>query len=98
MTTISIKFGRSEEEDAVGRAILENEHQRAENEALKDLLSLISEEVSIETIESWTPEQRALVEKWAEKYWLKANDNNVRVPPKPDFLVGDDKELIEPPW
>jgi len=51
------------------------------------LLSLAGEDIPLEAIEKWTPQQRQRAEAWAAKYYLKANDNpTIRVPPKPKFL------------
>jgi hypothetical protein len=59
-------------------------------EDLMDLLLLVDVDVSQGTILSWTDKQRKEVEKWAGKYYLKANDNpTVRVPPRPTFLPQD---------
>ena len=46
------------------------------------------EELTVETVESWTQEQRDEAVQWASANWFRASDNAyVRVPPKPDFLI-----------
>lgn len=52
----------------------------------RDLLLLVSIRVSVKAVLSWTPEARAAADRWAAKSFLRANDNIVRVPPKPAFL------------
>ena len=54
--------------------------------SLIDFLDLVSVTVDANTVRGWTTEQSKAVEKWAAKCILRANDNHVRVPPKPEFL------------
>lgn len=58
----------------------------SEMEILQDILKLIDEDVPLCVIETWSARERECVETWAEKVYLKASDNNVRVPPVPDVL------------
>lgn len=52
------------------------------------LLLVLDKKVSLKTIKEWTDTERAAVEKWASACYLRASDNNVRVPPKPACLAG----------
>ena len=61
-------------------------------EVLRDLLLLVQEDVTVETIEGWTEPQRAAVRAWAGALHLRASDNDVDVPARPAFL--DDGEEI----
>jgi hypothetical protein len=54
--------------------------------AVMDILALVNITVSPRTVEAWTTDQRNLAEEWAGLLHLKASDNNVTVPPKPEFL------------
>lgn len=56
-------------------------------EEIADLLSLVDVKVSPETIKTWTLKQQREVETWAAKTYLKASDNNVRVPSKPIIIA-----------
>lgn len=40
----------------------------------------------LEEVEAWTPEQREQAENWAAAAHLEASDNDIDVPPKPDFI------------
>lgn len=58
------------------------------DQALVDLLGLISFTVTEEHMAAWTPEQRAQVGQWAGAVHLNASDNDdVVVPDRPVFLV-----------
>lgn len=59
-------------------------------DVLFDMLLLTDEDVSLSTIQGWTPQQRAVVEKWAANVIMRASDNYVKVPPRPAIL--DDVE------
>lgn len=55
--------------------------------AIVDLLGLVSISVTPEQVSEWTDEQRDQVCKWAGAVYTGASDNdNIVVPPKPDFL------------
>lgn len=57
------------------------------DEALIDLLGLISIAVDLSAVQSWTPEQREKAEAYAAAVHLKAGDNDdVVIPTRPDFL------------
>jgi hypothetical protein len=45
-----------------------------------------SDEVSLGTVQSWTREQRRQVLAWVGPAIARANDNDVTVPPRPQFL------------
>lgn len=55
---------------------------------LSDILSLVNLEISPEAISTWTEQQCQEAENWACKVYLKASDNQVKVPRKPQFLEG----------
>ena len=59
---------------------------KCEPTILRDILLLASVDVPLSHIREWTPEESALAEEWANKSYLRASDNPVRVPPKPEFL------------
>lgn len=54
---------------------------------LRDLLLVVCVTVSEAAVEGWTPEQRKQAEEWASATHLAASDNDVTVPPRPDFLA-----------
>lgn len=60
--------------------------EKCEPRLLRDILLLASVDVPLEDIRQWTPEESAAAEAWASKSYIRASDNPVRVPPKPDFL------------
>lgn len=63
--------------------------QPAEGAVLRDILSLAMTEEqvpSVEQIEGWTMLERAAAETWAGSVHLRANDHDIVLPPKPDFL------------
>lgn len=51
-----------------------------------DLLLMVGYDVPLYVIEKWAPEELAAAEKWAAKSYLRASDNPVRVPARPQFL------------
>jgi hypothetical protein len=53
---------------------------------LRDLLLLADVDVSLETIETWTNEERQAAEKWAASVYLSASDNDIEVGTRPGFL------------
>lgn len=54
---------------------------------VRDLLLLVSVEVTPALVEGWSEEQRKAAGNWALRVHLKASDNNtVRVPEKPSFV------------
>lgn len=55
-------------------------------ETLADLLLLVGVEVHPDWLAALTPEQREQAADWAAKTHLQASDNDVEVPPRPDFL------------
>ena len=57
-----------------------------DDSVLVDILSLVSVIVTEEIVSTWTDAQCELAESWAAKYYLRAADNIVRVPKRPDFL------------
>ena len=65
--------------------------KRQENEELQTLATMLmlalDKVVTLGAMRKWTPEQRAEAEKWAGLSYLRASDNNVKVPPKPSFLL-----------
>lgn len=60
--------------------------EKFSNRSLRDLLSLVGVDVDHNAISRWTVEQMCEANKWATKSYLKASDNNVRVPKRPKFL------------
>lgn len=62
--------------------------QRSMAQATQDLLSLVmTEPPSLDAIAAWSPEQSKQAQEWAAAVHLHASDNDdVVVPPKPDFL------------
>lgn len=61
-------------------------HKPAKTKVLQDLLALCDTWVGRKKINAWTPLQRAQAHLWAWKTHLRASDNPVRVPARPDFL------------
>lgn len=60
-----------------------------DDETLKDLLSLVGVDCPLETIACWTVEQKDQAAEWAASVHLQASDNDdVEVPPRPNFLTG----------
>ena len=55
-------------------------------ESLQIILILVGLEPSLETIATWSEEQRQLAQHWAAATHYRASDNDVDVPPRPDFL------------
>lgn len=55
-------------------------------EVLRDLLSMVGEDVSLETIAPWAPLERCLVADWAAREHLSASDSLVRRRPRPSLL------------
>lgn len=60
---------------------------RDDPEATLEVLLLINREVPIETVRSWTPEERAAVETWAGRVYMAAADHAIKVPPMPRVLL-----------
>lgn len=50
------------------------------------VLMLTEADVTEEEVEAWTPEMREEAEKWAAASHLEASDNDIDVPPRPDFI------------
>lgn len=55
-------------------------------EITSGILSLADVDVTPEEIATWTPEQQTTATSWASLVHLRASDNDVEVPPKPEFL------------
>lgn len=55
-------------------------------DVLQDILGMVDVQADMETIKGWTVDQRNEAQKWAGKVHMRAADNIVRVPPRPDFL------------
>jgi hypothetical protein len=53
---------------------------------LRDLLLLAGEDIPLERIGKWTPEERAQVADWAGREHLSASDNPVARRPRPSLL------------
>jgi hypothetical protein len=53
---------------------------------LSDILGLVGVHLSPSRCAELTAGQQEEAEKWAAKSYLKASDNNVRVPKKPEWL------------
>lgn len=70
---------------AIAKEIIE-QTERPTTSTIQSILGLVSIEVDIETINSWTEEQQDQVIRWAGAVHCRASDNNCRVPKKPDFL------------
>lgn len=58
-----------------------------DDSVLVDILSLVGVIVTDEIVSTWTDAQCELAESWAAKYYLRASDNIVRVPKRPEFLT-----------
>lgn len=58
-----------------------------DDSVLVDILSLVDVIVTEGVVSTWTDTQCELAETWAAKYYLRASDNIVRVPKRPDFLT-----------
>lgn len=57
-----------------------------DNAATVDLLSLVGIDVYEEDVAEWTDEQVREAENWASALYLRASDNELGVPPRPDWL------------
>ena len=55
-------------------------------DTLRDLLLLVNVVRTPEELAAWTPDQRALAERWAAPEHLNARDNAVARLPRPGFL------------
>lgn len=54
---------------------------------VRELLLLVSVDVPLADVQSWTNSQRIVAGDWALRTHLRASDNNtVRVPEKPSFI------------
>ena len=49
-------------------------------------LMVTGDDVDIEKVKKWTYEQRYNVRYWLRQYMLRASDNIVRVPPRPECV------------
>lgn len=58
---------------------------REDNRIIRDILLIASCRVTLKEIESWSPERKEKIVKWAAACHLRASDNNVRVPKRPRF-------------
>jgi hypothetical protein len=57
-------------------------------EIMKNMLALVGENIPLEEIIEWTPQQVRQAENWAAQYYAQTVDKlSVRVPPKPGFLT-----------
>lgn len=62
-------------------------HDDTSDDVVRDLLLLIGEKVSLETIATWTEDQKFLACVWAGRIFAKANDNaGIKIPKRPEFL------------
>lgn len=59
--------------------------KRTDDHVLQDILALVDCRVTLKEIRSWSPGRKAKIEAWASKSYLRASDNNCRVPDKPRF-------------
>jgi hypothetical protein len=57
-------------------------------QVVSDLLGLVTVVRTVEQVEQWTPEQQREAANWAAAVHRDASDNDVEIPPKPDFLSG----------
>lgn len=57
-----------------------------EDEVTSTLLELVGISPSKETLATWTDDQVRAAEEWAAAVHLEASDNDVDVPPRPEFL------------
>ena len=67
---------------------------RGDVDVLQDLLSLVSYNVPIDIIKTWSPELRQCAEEWAVAQHLVASDNILEVPARPDCLDGYEDDEI----
>ena len=73
----------------------------ADISVLVDMLALVSVYALPEEVEAWTVAQRNQAESWAAAVHLDASDNEVEVPPRPDFLPTRELEgdgIWPPTW
>jgi hypothetical protein len=66
-----------------GRKYKGDEYSR---DRIGELLSLVDVEIPGELIDAWSQEQIMEAGDWATRSYLRASDNNVRVPERPNFL------------
>ena len=71
----------------IQRERVSQETQR-DDVATRDILELASHTVPLAVIATWSDETVSLAERWAAATHLRASDNPVVVPPKPDVLNG----------
>jgi len=68
----------------------------AESEERQSVLSLVFEDpIALEVIDGWTIEQKEQAMKWATAAHLQASDNDIDVPPVPEFLKTDQRSPEE---
>jgi hypothetical protein len=58
-----------------------------ETTLLQDVLLMVNVDLPRELLCRWSVQERAIVEDWACRLHLRASDNIVRVPPKPDLVT-----------
>jgi hypothetical protein len=56
-------------------------------ELIRDVLMLISLDVDLDTIKTWTPNELLMVYDWAMREHARASDNIVRRRPRPALLA-----------
>ncbi|MCC7208346.1 MAG: hypothetical protein IT323_13645 [Anaerolineae bacterium] len=66
-----------------------------DNDVVHDLLLLVDVYIPCDVIARWTNRQFDRAEKWASKMYLRASDNNVRVPSRPRFIGRAIKEYSQ---
>lgn len=94
---VSAELGNGQTE-AFDMADLVDEEGVVQAEVLRDLLELVGETVSLETVEGWTEPQREEVRAWAAAVHLNASDHDdIEVPPRPKPLWDADSEDVVDP-
>lgn len=79
--------GDQEHDHAMCQDVVAEDAEAIPAHVLRDLLLVVCVTVSEAAVEGWTPEQRKQAEEWAAATHLSASDNDVTVPPRPEFLA-----------
>lgn len=95
-----LKAGAAQGQVVHGTPIRKHKCDPCPLDVLQDILGMVDVQVDVETIKGWTVDQRNEAQKWAGKLHMRAADNVVRVPPRPDFLLEPAPEQPETaaPW
>jgi hypothetical protein len=69
-----------------GAAYRECAADPVDEETLSDILALVGYDASPEEIHEWPLDRRVEAEVWAARVHLRASDNPIRVPPRPEWM------------